>query len=290
MSSPAAATQEGPLALICGGGSLPLAVADFVAASGRPVVLFPLRGAAEGTPVERHRHHWIYIGQIGKFLRLARAEGCRDVVFIGALVRPSIWQVHADLVGLSFLPKVLKAFRGGDNHLLSGMGKLLESEGLRLLGAHEVAPQILMPEGVLGRLQPNDRDRADIALGLDYIHAAGPFDVGQAVIVAGRHVLAVEAAEGTDAMLARMTEMRANRRVRAAVGTGVLIKAPKPHQDRRFDLPSIGPKTVENAQLAGLAGIAVVAGETIIAEPHLLRAAADKAGIFVVGVPAGPAS
>lgn len=290
MSNAAAATQEGPLALICGGGSLPLAVADSVAASGRRVVLFPLHGAAEGTPVERHRHHWIYIGQIGKFLRLARAEGCRDVVFIGALVRPSIWQVHPDLIGLSFLPKVLRAFRGGDNHLLSGMGKLLEGEGLRLLGAHEVAPQILMPEGALGRLQPNDRDRADIALGLDYIHAAGPFDVGQAVIVAGRHVLAVEAAEGTDAMLARMTEMRANRRVRAAVGTGVLIKAPKPHQDRRFDLPSIGPKTVENAQHAGLAGIAVVAGETIIAEPHLLMAAADKAGIFVVGVPAGPAS
>lgn len=284
MSSVAAATQDGPLALICGGGSLPLAVADFVAASGRRVVLFPLHGAAEGTPVERHRHHWIYIGQIGKFLRLARAEGCRDVVFIGALVRPSIWQVHPDLIGLSFLPKVLRAFRGGDNHLLSGMGKVLEGEGLRLLGAHEVAPQILVPEGALGHMQFADRDRADIALGLDYLHVTGPFDVGQAVIVAGRHVLAVEAAEGTDAMLARMAEMRANRRVRAAAGTGVLVKAPKPNQDRRFDLPSIGPKTVEGAARAGLAGIAVVAGETIIAEPAEVIAAADKAGLFVVGV------
>jgi DUF1009 family protein len=285
MSTAAAATQEGPLALICGGGSLPLAIADSVAASGRDVVLFPLRGAAEGTAVERHRHHWIYVGQIGKFLRLARAEGCRDVVFIGALVRPSIWQVHPDLVGLSFLPKVLKAFRGGDNHLLSGMGKLLEGEGLRLLGAHEVAPQILMPEGAAGRVQLSDRDNADIALGLDYLHAAGPFDVGQAVIVAGRHVLAVEAAEGTDAMLARVAEMRANGRVRAARGTGVLVKAPKPHQDRRFDLPSIGPKTVEGAAHAGLAGIAVTAGETIVAEPAEMIAAADKAGLFVVGVP-----
>ncbi len=95
--------QDGPLALICGGGSLPLAVADFVSARGRQVVLFPLHGAAEGTAVERFPHHWIYIGQIGKFMRLARAAGCRDVIFIGALVRPSLWQVHPDLKGLSTL-------------------------------------------------------------------------------------------------------------------------------------------------------------------------------------------
>lgn len=288
MTVTAAASGQGPLALICGGGSLPLAVADAVAAGGRRVVLFPLRGAAEGTPVERHRHHWIYVGQIGKFLKLARAEGCREVVFIGALVRPSIWQVHPDLVGLSFLPKVLRAFRGGDDHLLSGMGKLLEDEGLRLLGAHEVAPQILVPEGALGHVQLGERDRADIALGLDYLHAAGPFDVGQAVIVADRHVLAVEAAEGTDGMLARVAELRANGRIRAPTGRGVLVKAPKPHQDRRFDLPSIGPKTVEGVARAGLAGVAVLAGETIVAEPAAMATAADKAGLFVVGV-RGPA-
>jgi DUF1009 family protein len=281
------AGEEGPLAMICGGGSLPLAVADRVAASGRRVVLFPLRGAAEGTAVERHPHHWLYVGQIGKFLRLARAEGCRDVVFIGALVRPSIWQVHPDLTGLSFLPRVLKAFRGGDNHLLSGMSKLLEGEGLRLRGAHEVAPEILVPEGVLGRIEPSERDRADIALGLDYLRAAGPFDVGQAVVVAGLHILAVEAAEGTDGMLARVAEMRANGRVRAASGAGVLVKAAKPDQDRRFDLPSIGPVTVERAVAAGLAGIAVAAGDTIVAEPEHVIATADRGGIFVTGIPAG---
>jgi hypothetical protein len=289
MSAMARAADEGPLAMICGGGSLPLTVADMAVARGREVVLFPLRGAAEGLALERYRHHWIYIGQIGKFLRLARAEGCRDVVLIGALVRPSIWQVHPDLKGLTFLLRVLAAFRGGDNHLLSGMSKVLEGEGFRLLGAHEVAPQILAPEGALGRVQPSERDRADIALALDYLHAAGPFDVGQAVVVAGRHVLAVEAAEGTDAMLARVAEMRANGRVRAATGTGVLVKAPKPNQDQRFDLPSIGPKTAEETARAGLAGIAVVAGATIIAQPGELVEAADRANIFVVGVPAPPA-
>ena len=137
---------------------------------------------------------------------------------------------------------------------------MFEENGFRLLGAHEVAPEILMPEGALGRVQPRERDRADIAFGLDYLRASGPFDIGQAVVVADKHVLAVEAAEGTDAMLARVAEMRASGRVRSAVGTGVLVKAPKRGQDARFDLPSIGPRTVESVARAGLAGIAVVAG------------------------------
>jgi DUF1009 family protein len=287
MSAAPTAGQVTPLAMICGGGSLPLAVADFVAARGRPVVLFPLHGAAEGTAVERFPHHWIHIGQVGKFLRLARAAGCRDLVFIGNLVRPSIWQVHPDLVGLSFLTRTLAAFRGGDNHLLSSMGKMMEQEGFRLLGAHEVAPEILVPEGTLGRVQVSERDRADIALGFDYLRATSPFDVGQAVVVANKHVLAVEAAEGTDQLLARVAELRANGRVRAPSGSGVLVKAPKRGQDLRYDMPSIGPLTVEGVARAGLAGIAVVGGSTIIAEPSTLVAAADRANIFVIGAPPG---
>jgi UDP-2,3-diacylglucosamine hydrolase len=289
MSAASAAGEKGPLAMLCGGGSLPVAVAEKVAASGRPVLLFPLRGAAEGTAVERFPHHWVHIGQIGKFLRLARAAGCHDVVFIGSLVRPSLWQVHLDFKGLTILPRAFAAYRGGDNHLLTSMGKVLEEEGLHLLGAHEVAPDILMPEGALARAQVSERDRADIALGLDYLHTAGRFDIGQAVVVADRHVLAVEAAEGTDAMLTRVAEMRANGRVQTPRGTGILVKAPKPAQDRRFDLPSIGPQTVENAARAGLGGIAVVAGSTIVAEPEQLVKVADRANIFVIGVPSGTA-
>lgn len=287
MIAAAPLNNDDPLAMICGGGSLPLAVADYVSARGRKVVLFPLRGAAEGIEVERFPHHWLHVGQIGKFMRLARAEGCRDVVLIGALIRPSIWQTRPDLKALRLLPRVLAAFRGGDDHLLSGIGRLLESDGFCLRGAHEVAPEILTPEGVLGRLQPSDLDLADIALGLAYLRAAGPFDIGQAVIVADRHVLAVEAIEGTDQMLARVAELRANGRIRSDSGRGVLVKAPKPGQDRRFDLPSIGPLTVEGTARAGLAGIAVVSGSTIMAEPEKLSQAADHAKIFVVGMPSG---
>ena len=219
-------------------------------------------------------------------MRLARAEGCRDVVLIGAMIRPSIWQIRPDFKALTLFPRVMAAFRGGDNHLLSGMGRLLEQDGFRLLGAHEVSPEILAPENAIGRVQPSEQDRADIALGLDYLKAAGPFDIGQAVVVAGRHIVAVEAIEGTDEMLARIADMRASGRMRARSGTGVLVKAPKPNQDRRFDLPSIGPVTAERAASAGLAGIAFIAGATIIAEPERLLEIADRAGIFVVGVPA----
>jgi DUF1009 family protein len=289
MSADAAATREGPLAMICGGGSLPLAVADSVAARGRKVVLFPLRGFADTDPraVARYPHHWLYIGQLGKLSRLAHAAGCRDMVCIGSVVRPALWQLRFDLTALMLLPRIAAAFRGGDNHLLSNVSRIVERQGFQLLGAHEVAPEILVPEGTLGRAQPSERQRADMALGFDYLRAAGPFDVGQAVVVDNNHVLAVEAAEGTDQMLTRVAELRASGRIRAPAGNGVLVKAPKPMQDRRFDLPSIGPQTVDGVKRAGLAGIAVAADETVIAEPERLIAAADAAGIFVVGLPAG---
>jgi DUF1009 family protein len=287
MSAAPASREEAPLALICGGGNLPVAVADYVAARGRKVLLFPLHGAANPGDFERRPHQWLYFGQGGKFARLARAAGCRDVVFIGSLVRPAFWQIRPDLKVLLLMPRIAAAFRGGDDHLLSGIARLFEAEGFRLLGAHEVAPEILVPQGALGRTQPSERDRADIALGFDYLQATGGFDVGQAVVVAGKHVLAVEAAEGTDDMLARVAQMRANGRVGAPAGSGVLVKAPKHGQDRRFDLPSIGPQTIDGVARAGLAGIAVVAGATIIAEPERLVQAADRAGIFVLGAPAG---
>jgi DUF1009 family protein len=286
MSVTAAVSEEAPLALVCGGGTLPLAVADHVAARGRRVVLFPVRGAAAAADFAERPHHWLYPGQLGRFSRIARSAGCSDVVFIGWLVRPALWQIRPDLTALMLLPRIAAAFRGGDDHLLTGVARIVEDRGFRLLGAHEVAPEILVPEGALTRTVAKECDLADIKLGLEYLQATSPFDVGQAVVVADRQVLATEAAEGTDGMLARVAELRKIRRLHAPVGTGVLVKAPKRGQDRRFDLPSIGPQTVENVVKAGLGGIAVAAGTTIIAEPEPMVKAADAAGVFVLGVPA----
>jgi DUF1009 family protein len=275
----AASKATDPVAVVCGGGSLPATVADALVGQGRGVVMFPLHGWADPAAVERFRHHWIHIGQLGRFSRLARSEGCRDLVLIGTLVRPTIQQLRLDIETLRVMPRIIRAYRGGDDHLLSGIGRILEDYGFRLVGAHEVAPQILAPLGHVGRFAPTPRDEADITRGLALLAATGPFDVGQAAVVADDH------------MLAHIAEMRREGRIRSAAGTGVLVKAPKPSQDRRFDLPTVGPSTVEHIAAAGLAGLAVVAGGVIIVEPARVMALADKANIFVAGVrDGGPVS
>lgn len=281
--------EGAPVAVICGGGSFPGAVAEAITRRGRRPVMFGLRGWADPNVVERYPHHWIALGQIGRFFRLARAEHCYEALFIGTLLRPPISQIRLDWQSIRLMPRIIRFFRGGDNRLLSGVAAAIEDGGVRIIGIKDVAPEILVPEGALGRVQPTTRDCADINRGLELIATLGPFDVGQAAVVANNHVLAVEAAEGTDNLLARVAELRRQGRVTAPAGTGVLVKAPKPGQDRRFDLPAIGPQTVENVARAGLAGVAVAAGGAIIAEPERAIAAADAAKIFFVGVGEGAA-
>jgi UDP-2,3-diacylglucosamine hydrolase len=277
-------SDDGPLAVICGGGSLPFAVADAVIRRGRRVVLFAIRGWADPMRVAAYPHHWAAFGRFGWFCRVAQRDGCRDVVFIGSMVRPAIWQLRPDFKTFTLLPRVLHMFRGGDDHLLKGVAEIFEEHGFRLLGAHQIAPEILMPEGPLGRERPGVRDDADIATGMALLDAISPFDVGQAVVVADARVLATEAAEGTDQMLGRVAELRRNGRIPAGLRRGVLVKAAKRDQDRRFDLPSIGPRTVEGAARAGLAGIAVRAGSTVVAEAGRIGEIADRERLFVVGV------
>jgi hypothetical protein len=277
-------TDESPLALVCGGGTLPAAVARAAERHGRRVVMFPVRGWAEPSVVEGRPHHWIGLVQVGRFRRLARQEGCRDIVFIGTAVRPPFRSLRIDWETLRVLPEIWLAYRGGDDHLLSSIASMLARYGFHIVGAHEIAPEILIPAGALGHHAPSARDRTDIARGLALLHAMGPFDVGQAVVVADNHVLGVEAAEGTDGLLARIAELRAAGRIPTPPGVGVLIKAPKPGQDRRLDLPAIGPATVAGVAKAGLAGIALVAGGALLAEPAEVARTADRAGIFVSGV------
>jgi DUF1009 family protein len=276
-----------PLAMICGGGSFPAAVAQAVVRQGRVPVMFGINGWANPSVIEKYTHHWIFIGQLGRFFRLARSENCRDVLLIGSLLRPPIKQLRLDWMTIKLMPRLIRAYRGGDDKLLGDIVKMAEDAGFRIVGLDEVAPEVFVADGVLGHYEPSKPDHTDIVRGLETIRALGPFDIGQAAVVANNQVLAVEAAEGTDNMLARIGEMRRQGRVASASGTGVLVKAPKPGQDRRFDLPSIGPSTVENVAKAGLAGIAVTAGSTIIAEAAETIAAADRAGIFIVGVSEG---
>ena len=263
---------------------MPFAVADSLAARGITPVLFPLRGACDPVQVEKFRHRWISVGQLGRAMRLFREEGCRDLIFIGTLVRPSLTEIRFDIKTLRLLGNVIRAFRGGDDHLLSGVGRILEQDGFRMVGIKDVAPDLLMPEGCISRAWPADNAKGDIERGRAVLTALGPFDIGQAAVVIDGHVVAVEDIEGTDGLLARVARLRAEGRIRTKAGRGVLVKAPKSRQDLRFDLPTIGPRTVEGAAAAGIAGIAVIAGNTLAAEPQALVEAADAKGLFVIGL------
>ena len=265
---------------------MPFAVADSLIARGFDPVLFALRGACDPERVKRFRHHWIAVGQLGRAVRLFRSENCRDIVFIGSLVRPAFSEVRLDWATVLEIGRVLTAFRGGDDHLLSRVGGIFERYGFRLVGIKDVAPDLLMPEGCLTRAVPDGDAAADIAKGRQLLHALSPYDIGQAVIVIDGHVVGIEDIEGTDGLLARVARLRGEGRVRAKASRGVLVKAPKTNQDLRFDLPTMGPRTVAGAAAAGLAGIAIAAGNTLVAEPQATIEAADAAGLFVTGLPA----
>jgi DUF1009 family protein len=286
MASAPAEQVSSPVGVIAGGGVMPFAVADSLAKRGIAPVLFALRGACDSERLARFRHHWISVGQLGRATRLFRSEGCRDLIFIGTLARPALSEIRLDWGTLRVLREVWASFRGGDNHLLSSIGRILERDGFRMVGIKDVAPDLLTPEGCLTCTAPDADAGADIAIAREVLVALSPFDIGQAVVVIDRHVVGVEDIEGTDGLLARIASLRQQGRIRAKENRGVLVKAPKRGQDLRFDLPTIGPRTVEGAARAKLAGIAVEAGNTLLADPQAMIEVADKAGLFVVGVPA----
>src|SRR6185312_9614065 len=158
--------------------------------------------------VTRYRHHWISLGQIGRTTSLFRAEDCSDLLFIGSLVRPALSDIRLDWATLRAMPQIWASFRGGDNHLLTGIGRILEKKGFRMVGIKDVAPDLLMPEGMLTGARPDERAEADIAKGRDVLRALSPFDIGQAVVVIDGRVVGIEDVAGTDALLARIAALR----------------------------------------------------------------------------------
>src|SRR5215470_15650679 len=175
----AATNLSSPVGVIAGGGAMPFAVADSLAARGTAAVIFALKGACDPAQVGRFRHHWISVGQIGKATKLFRSEGCRDLIFIGSLARPALSDIRLDWGTLRVMGTVLAAFRGGDDHLLSGIGRIFEQDGFRMVGIKDAAPDLLMPRGCITRAAPDGSAEADIARGREVLAALGPFDIGQ---------------------------------------------------------------------------------------------------------------
>jgi len=271
-----------PLAIVCGGGKFPIEVARAAAAAGRTPFLVGISGAADPA-IEAFAHVWLRIGQLGKLFSTLSDRGVADVALIGGLTRPELADLRLDWGAIKRLPELALAFRGGDNHLLAGIAAIFEREGLNVVGAHEIAPRLLAPLGPIGARAAAPQAEADIRMGAALIAALSPFDAGQGVVIAKGRVVAVEAAEGTDAMLARVAALRDARRLRLSGPAGVFVKAPKRGQDLRLDMPAIGPETVAAAAKARLQGVAVAAGAVLIAERETVARAADASGLFVAG-------
>ena len=272
-----------PLAILCGGGEFPFAVAAAAKANGRAPLMIGVEGSADRR-VEAFEHAWVHMGQIGRLFALLKSHAIADLAIIGSMTRPEWGELRLDWGAVSRATRLAPMFRGGDNALLVGIAGVFEDEGLKIVGAHEIAPQLLCPSGAIGAIRPDAQAQEDAARGAALVGALSPFDAGQAAVVAQGRVIAVEAAEGTDAMLERVAQMRAANRLRFKGRAGVLVKAPKRGQDMRFDLPAAGPKTIEAAARAQLQGVALAAGKTLIADRAALAAVADAAGIFVIGL------
>lgn len=278
----AAAAGTRGLGIIAGGGPLPGAVAAAARAAGRPVFILGIEGFADPATLAPWPHEILRIGAAGRILAVLRERGCQDVVMIGPVRRPSLLDLRPDADGVRILARIGRAVFLGDDGLLAAVIKLLAEEGFRVIGAHEVMQGAVAPVGVLTRAAPDALAMADIARGVAVARVLGAADVGQGCVVQQGLVLAVEAIEGTDAMLTRSAALR-----RDGVG-GVLVKLVKPDQDKRADLPTIGPDTVRHAAAAGLRGLAFEAGATILAQRDACVAAADAAGLFLLGLdPAG---
>jgi DUF1009 family protein len=279
---------SGALGIIAGGGDLPAAVAECARAGGRSIFVIALEGMA-GPEVARFPHGAAGLGELGKIIKLLKAAGASEVTLAGKVARPNISSVKLDARAALALPKLLAAARRGDDAVLRAIVAILEREGLRVIGTAEAAPDLLAPAGLLGRVKPSESDRSDLARAAAVVRAMGALDIGQAAVVCEGLVLAVEAAEGTDEMIRRVAGLPVALRGTPERRRGVLLKATKPRQERRVDLPVIGIRTIALAAEAGLAGIAIEAGATVIMERGAVAAAADAARLFVYGFGPGDA-
>ena len=281
MTQDGTASQPGirpALGILAGGGGLPGRVAAAGSAAGRPVFIIGLDGFADPAVLAPWPHAMIRVGAAGRILATLRANRCRDLVLIGTIRRPSFFDLRPDAEGARILARIGRAAFDGDDGLLAAVIKVLDEEGFHVLGTHEIMTEALAPAGVLGAVAPDAQAMADIDRGIAVARALGAADVGQGCVVQQGLVLAVEAIEGTDAMLARCAGL-----ARQGPG-GVLVKLVKPGQDRRADLPTIGPETVHAAAAAGLRGIAFAAGATLLADRAAAVDAADATGLFLLGM------
>lgn len=267
------------LGLIAGGGDLPVHVSEAAARDGRLGCVIALGGFAD--PARYDTSEICGIAQLGRALTLLKTHNCDSVCFAGIVKRPDFSKLKPDLRGMSFLPKAIAAAAKGDDALLRALVGVFEDEGYTVLGVDEIAEDLVAKAGLIGGRAPDEASRADALKALKVASLIGSADIGQGAVVADGLVLAVEAQEGTDAMLERVASLPIEIRGDGARRSGVLAKRPKPGQERRVDLPVIGVSTILGAAKAGLAGIAAPAGGALILGRDAVAEAAQEHGLFV---------
>ena len=262
------------LSILAGAGSLPRTLVDQCLAAGRPVQVVAFRNITDAATVAGVEHAWLRLGGGAAILDRLRRFGTEDICLVGKFHRPSLAELAPDWRGIRLLFRI--GWRSlGDSALLDALAGELEAEGFRVIAPHEIADTLIADQGLLAGPPPDDQAQADIARAIEVATALGVADAGQGVVVQQGIVLTIEAAEGTDAMLKRAETL-----CRPGPG-GVLVKVPKPQQDARLDLPTIGTRTIENAAAAGLRGVVIAAGGALIADRAALVAAAERLGLFV---------
>lgn len=266
--------MTGPVAIIAGGTALPAYAIAAVRQRGRKCVVFAIKGMADHPAIEQEQHFWVRVGEGGKIESLCKEHGVVDIAVVGKFRRPSLMQMMPDARTAKFLAKV--AMRSlGDDSLMRAILNEAEASGFHIIGQDELLADLIAREGTLGKIAPLADDEEDIVRGIELCRGVGRLDIGQCIIVQDGIVLAVEAADGTDATIERAG------RIRPAGRGGILVKLRKPQQERRIDLPVLGVTTIENVARAGLAGIVIDAGGTIVVDRDAVAAAADRLGVFV---------
>lgn len=274
------ASAQPKLGLIAGGGQIPALIRDTCHRQARPLFIAALNGFCDPATVNGSEHGWFDLPQVGGLLKALKTAGVAEVCLCGSVSKPDFRTLRPDLKGALLLPRLLKAALVGDDAILRVVLDTFEQEGFRVAGIDELMRDLVVREHTYGSKVPSETQHADIAVALAAARALGAEDRGQAAVAAGGQAVGLEDEAGTDALLRRMAALPAAR-------GGVLVKCAKPQQDRRVDLPTIGVTTVEHAAAAGLAGIAVEAGAALMVDAAATASAADRLGLFVVGLPHG---
>ena len=266
------------LGVIAGGGTLPGQIIAACRETGRDYFVLAFEDCADPGPIEDSPVQWIRMAGISKALDAARREGVEELILVGRIPRPSVMELMRDLRSAKFLAKVGTRILGDDTILSAVVRELEDGEGFRVIGPEALLTDILATPGSFGAIEPDENEIADIGRGLAVIQTLGQLDIGQATIVQNGTILGVEAAEGTDRLIERCAEF-----VVEGTPGGVLVKAAKPTQERRIDLPAVGVSTIHNISKAGLRGLAVEAGSVLVVDRAAMIAAADAAGVFLFG-------